>query len=378
MQHVRVEISEPVLDAGGDHDRLVGQQDCDIVADGDLGAAADHLENLFHGVDVDRRPKPLIAILLEDAQLPAADEARHAHPRCDTLAPRFDRLSVMNEDVHRMSPQLRLRLSVSCGKIGRKMPHAGADGALHYEDVGHGDPIVFVPGFGGVGSFWRPQIEFFQPRFRVITLDQRGTGASARSRQPYSVDGMADDVEAVLEAARIETATVVGHSTGGVIAQLLAVRTPHRIARLVLSSTWSSPGPYLRRVFEFRRALLQIGATDLFHQAGVFFRYPPSYSETHDAAFDNAAEVDIDITIARIDAILGADLVDVTGRIDAPTMIVAARDDCLVPAFMSEEVARRMPKAKCVMFEQGGHFLPETCSGEYNAVLDEFLSQRGS
>ena len=253
------------------------------------------------------------------------------------------------------------------------MPYAGPGDALYYEDVGHGYPIVFIPGFGGVGSFWRNQIDFFKPRFRVITIDQRGAGASARSRQEYSLNQMTEDVRTVMDRAGIDMAVLVGHSTGGAIAQTLAVWAPDRVAGLLLSSTWCKPGNYFRRVFEFRRSLLQIGAEDLFHKAGVFFRYPPDYAEAHDAAFDGGGAVDVEITTARIDAILQADLSLVTDRIKTPTLVVAARDDCLIPRYMSDEVAQRIPGSKYVVLDHGGHFLPETRSPDYNALLDDFL-----
>jgi aminoacrylate hydrolase len=142
---------------------------------------------------------------------------------------------------------------------------------------------------------------------------------------------------------------------------------------MLLSSTWCKPCNYFRRVFEFRRSLLEIGATDLFHKAGVFFRYPPNYAEAHDTAFENGGTVDIEITIARINAILRADLSLVTDRINVPTLVVAARDDCLIPQYMSDEVAKRIPGSKYVVLDQGGHFLPETHSSEYNILLDDFL-----
>lgn len=253
------------------------------------------------------------------------------------------------------------------------MPYAGSSNDLFYEDVGNGHPIFFIPGFGGVGSFWRSQVEFFKRRFRIITIDQRGAGASARNQQEYSLAQMTDDVLTVADAAKIDTAVFVGHSTGGAIAQALAVRVPDRVTGMLLSSTWCKPGNYFRRVFEFRRSLLEIGATDLFHKAGIFFRYPPSYAEEHDRAFENGGTVDVEITIARINAILQADLTPIIDRIDVPTLVVAARDDCLIPQYMSDEVARQISASKYVVLNEGGHFLPETRSSDYNALLDDFL-----
>ena len=256
---------------------------------------------------------------------------------------------------------------------GISMPYAGSNNALYYDDDGDGHPIVFVPGFGGIGSFWRSQIAFFKKQFRVITVDQRGTGASARTRDEYSIKQMTEDVQIVLDAAGIQRAVLVGHSTGGAIAQTLAVWAPDRIAGLLLSSTWSTPGSYFRRGFEFRRSLLELGATDLFHKAGIFFRYPPYYAEAHDAAFDSGGPVDVGITISRINAVIRADLTPLTHQIVSPTLVVASRDDMLVPHYMSEEVARRISHSRLVVLDQGGHFLPETRSTEYNGLLESFL-----
>ncbi|WP_213772253.1 alpha/beta hydrolase [Bradyrhizobium sp. dw_78] len=255
------------------------------------------------------------------------------------------------------------------------MPHAGPDSALFYEDKGRGDAILFIPGFGGVGSFWNRQIRYFSDRFRVITIDQRGTGASARSRQTYSLDQMTDDARTVLDAAGVRSTIVVGHSTGGAIAQMLAAKMPDRVSRIVLSSTWCKPGNYFRRVFEFRRSLLELGEVDLFHKAGIFFRYPPEYAERHDQAFEaGGGPPDIEITISRINAILQSDMTSLIPDIRAPTLVVAARDDTLVPKYMSDEVARSIAGSKYVVLNEGGHFIPETRSDEYNAVLDDFLT----
>jgi len=258
------------------------------------------------------------------------------------------------------------------------MPYAGANDALYYEDIGDGPTILFIPGFGGVSSFWRGQIDYFRGRYRVIAVDQRGAGASARSRQDYSIAQMTEDVRIVMDAAHIDSATVVGHSTGGAIAQTLAVSARERVAAIVLSSTWCTPGNYFRRVFEFRRSLLQIGAIDLFHKAGVFFRYPPTYAETHDASFDAGGTVDVDITISRINAILEADMSLVSPRVEVPALVLAARDDCLIPAYMSEEVAQRIPGANYAVVDSGGHFLPETRCDDYNTLLNDFLRDLGT
>lgn len=253
------------------------------------------------------------------------------------------------------------------------MPHTTLDDGLFYEIHGSGAPIFFIPGFGGVGSFWRQQIEYFGANHRVLTLDQRGTGASARTPDGYSLDQMTRDAVSVLDAAKVDRAIIVGHSTGGAVAQALAAEHPKRVVAVVLSSTWCRPGTYFRRAFEFRRSLLEAGMIDLFHQAGIFFRYPPDHIEVNEGALSMQGSVDVEITINRINAIINADLSDRIGRIACPALIVSTRDDCVVPQFMSDEVARRLKGSRSVVFEHGGHFIPNTRVSQYNATLEGFF-----
>jgi aminoacrylate hydrolase len=65
---------------------------------------------------------------------------------------------------------------------------AVADGEIYYEEAGRGQPLIFVSGLGGTGSYWRPQVPAFSSRFRVITYDHRGMGSSDRLQCEFSID----------------------------------------------------------------------------------------------------------------------------------------------------------------------------------------------
>src|SRR5215213_8256075 len=109
--------------------------------------------------------------------------------------------------------------------------------ALAYDIRGRGSPLVLIQGVG-VGRWgWEPVADRLARRFQVITIDNRGIGASDAPPGHYSTRVMADDVLAVLDHAGVRQASLVGTSLGGMIAQELALAHPERVDRLVLVAT---------------------------------------------------------------------------------------------------------------------------------------------
>jgi pimeloyl-ACP methyl ester carboxylesterase len=115
----------------------------------------------------------------------------------------------------------------------------GSGARISYEDAGSGPAVILVQGVGVVGNGWRPQVEGLRDRFRLLTFDNRGIGASTLGTAPLTIEAMAADAWAVAGAAGVERAHVVGHSMGGVIAQAMALARPERVASLGLLCTFA-------------------------------------------------------------------------------------------------------------------------------------------
>ena len=108
---------------------------------------------------------------------------------------------------------------------------------IGYDRRGRGSPLVLIQGVG-VGRWgWEPVADRLARRFQVITIDNRGIGASDAPPGHYSTRVMAEDILAVLDDAGIQRASLVGTSLGGMIAQELALAHPERVDRLVLVAT---------------------------------------------------------------------------------------------------------------------------------------------
>ena len=253
------------------------------------------------------------------------------------------------------------------------------DAEIFYESTGDCAPLLLVPGLGGQGSFWAQQVQDFARDFRVIVHDHRGTGASTHSRIRYSVEQMADDVLRLMDALKIDSAHFAGHSTGGAIGQVIAQDHPDRLRSLVLSATWTGQDPFFRRLFESRREILVTSGVESYLRASVLMLAPPWWVRDNDALLAEqhrqtaAASPPLEVLTSRIDAIVRFDRRARLGEIRTPTLVVVAADDMITPRFFSDELAERIPGAKLVVLDAGGHYAPVCLPAPYNAEVGAFL-----
>ena len=127
----------------------------------------------------------------------------------------------------------------------------------YYEQRGSGPPLVFVHGAILDHTQWEPQMEALAEEYHTVAYDVRGhgrTGGSTRDR--YSIELFADDLDALIRALGLDTPVICGLSTGGCIAQVYAARYPDRIAGLVLADTFT-PELLDRREWLQRSAMLR-------------------------------------------------------------------------------------------------------------------------
>jgi aminoacrylate hydrolase len=253
------------------------------------------------------------------------------------------------------------------------------DCSLYYERHGIGFPVLFISGLNGFASFWQDQVAAFGKRFEVITFDHRGIGQSGEARMGYTVERMAADVVGLLDALRIKRTHVIGHSTGGAIAQVLAIEHPNRLASAVLAATWTKADAYFRRLFAFRKeVLLQLGPSSYLASATLYW-YPSWWVARNNErlrqleAQNLAAFAPVEIVASRIDAMLAFDRTSELGRIKIPTLVIGAEDDIVTPAYFSEELARMIPAAEIKLFPRGGHFLAHVRAREFNNAVLPFL-----
>ena len=119
---------------------------------------------------------------------------------------------------------------------------------MEIEQWGHGDrPLVLVHGYTGSRDDWLEQLPALSELGLTIALDLRGHGGSSNSGAPsdYTFERLADDLLQAFDALEIERCDLLGHSMGGIVAQLATLRAPERVASLVLMDTIATGMPLL-------------------------------------------------------------------------------------------------------------------------------------
>jgi pimeloyl-ACP methyl ester carboxylesterase len=278
------------------------------------------------------------------------------------------------------------------------MPHLERDGVkISYRLHGtSGDPLLLLMGLGIDSNGWALQVPAFAANHRLLLVDNRGVGRSGKPPGPYSTATMADDAIAALDAAGIERAHVVGLSMGGMIAQEVAIRHPHRVGALALCSTYARPGREVTETSEKGNSqfggislveLAKGGQVDLskFDVRGLLdFLLPLVFS----ARFlkENSSFLDMFLAQAlangfsaegffgQVGAVLSHDTVARLGTVKSPTLVMTGTVDDLVPPHHSDELQRLIPGAKLTRVEGGTHGFNFEMSVRFNEILLEFLA----
>ncbi len=163
---------------------------------------------------------------------------------------------------------------------------------LYVKTVGHGPPLVVVHGGPGAShDYLLPNLYRLASSYRLVFIDERGSGRSPRLEDTtqYTVEKMADDVEAVRTGLQLGKIALLGHSFGGVVVQAYAFKYQEHLSHLILGSTFSSTRELNEALARMKQAMPaeKRARLDALEKAGLFDkgelwergRYPDDYAK---------------------------------------------------------------------------------------------------
>jgi 3-oxoadipate enol-lactonase len=244
-----------------------------------------------------------------------------------------------------------------------------------------GEPLLLIQGLGTDSRGWALQRMAFGRRYRCFAPDNRGTGHSGKPPGPYSLDQMARDAVAVLDAEAIDSAHVIGASMGGVIAQIIGVLHPERTRSLVLACTACRHHQWrIELLQEWAEAVSTRGSAGLSADA-LRWLVGPRLHKRFGVWLNLLARILLQTDpggfVAQVEAIVNApdELRFELAHVRVPALVITGSQDSLTPIGDAEELAEAIPGAQLVELRGAAHGLMVEAPNAFNSEVLHFLDE---
>lgn len=225
---------------------------------------------------------------------------------------------------------------------------------LHYWIDGPADaPVVlFVNSLGTDLRMWTPQVAAFADRLRVVRYDSRGHGRSDAPPGPYTLERLALDALALLDALNVERAHVCGLSLGGMVALWLAIHRPARVGRAVFANTAARIGSDV--TWTARSEAVQAGGMAAIRDAVLARFLSAGFRASHPDVTRTVSEMLLATPphgyIGCCAALRDADLRHLASTIEAPSLVIGGElDEATSPAQAEDLHAAIVPSELMVI-----------------------------
>jgi 3-oxoadipate enol-lactonase len=258
------------------------------------------------------------------------------------------------------------------------------DGELYVEERGSGFPLLLIQGLGYAVWAWRRQLPELSRRRRTIAFDNRGAGRSFKPPGPYSIEQLADDAGALLDALGVERSHVLGLSMGGYISQMLALRRPDLVRSLVLAGT--GPGAPTHTPIPEGTLSEWLAHAHLppeqYARRTMHLSFAPGWADAHADEYEELLAARLEYPTppecwqAQYDACVRfAENGIPVERIEVPVRIIHGDADRVVPVENGRALARRLPRAELVVLPGAGHLALMEDPERFNRLAVEFLDR---
>ena len=267
----------------------------------------------------------------------------------------------------------------------RSVTHRGS--ALSWFVVGDGPPVVLIHGTGISGIAWQPQVDALKHSFSCLCFDNRGIGRSQPAGEAISLEIMAEDVLAIMDAQGWHEAHLCGHSLGGLIALFAARMSPARVRSLSLLCTFAS-GATPTRMTPWIIGMgirSRLGTRKMRQNAMLAMVMPEACLQTaeRDAwarriadVFGREIEDQPAIVMKQLAAMQRANATPFLHELrDIPTLVVSARHDRIAPPNAGRALAASLPGSVYVEIADGAHAVTIQLADQVNALLLDHLQR---
>lgn len=262
------------------------------------------------------------------------------------------------------------------------MPYVSSDEAqIYFETTGEGPPLLLISGIASDVASWAPVVPMLAERFRLVMPDNRGAGRT-QDDGPISPQDWIADCQAVLDHLEIDSAHVLGHSLGGMIAIRLALQVPERVDKLILCSTAPTQDEKALALMREMAALYEscIEPEAWFRILFQWLFAPPFFDDPEGvaAAAQLAADYEFRQSPAnfrrQVEALPRFEEFNTTA-IDRETLLVVAEHDLMIPPGLSQRSLEAVPGLRVQTLPGAGHSLHWDQPAGFCNIVIRFLER---
>jgi len=258
---------------------------------------------------------------------------------------------------------------------------------LNYEQQGSGEPLILLPFLSADNACYTFQVAEYAKHFTCISIDLRGTGESDRPTTPYSIEDLADDIAAFLDALNIPSAHITGLSLGGGIGLWLAAKYPDKVKSLSVHSGWGKTDLFVKTLVDgwqvTAKALNNVPEMTIQNifpwcfMPELYAERPDYIQSLSDFVRSRPAQTVADF-ILQSNAVIAHDVEEQLINITAPTQISFGSHDMVTSTRFAFPMQERIRNTELIIFDRCAHAPNFERVDEFNQRTLEFLQRQQS
>ena len=249
---------------------------------------------------------------------------------------------------------------------------------------GQGPVVVLSHALGCDLTMWEPVAALLQSRYTVLRYDHRGHGHSEAPQGPYSIDMLADDVAALIEAQGLGPVHFVGLSMGGMTAQALAARHPQHVKSIVVANSAQVYDEAARAMWQGRIKTVESSGMTAIAEGAMQRWFTPEFradeqgsgAATVAALRQRLEKVQSAPYMASCQAIANLDCRAGNARISCPTLVIGGTRDEATPVALSQAIVASIAGAQLRTLD-AAHLSAVEQPVAFAGLLDEFFARVG-
>ncbi|MFZ0042650.1 MAG: alpha/beta fold hydrolase [Solirubrobacteraceae bacterium] len=251
---------------------------------------------------------------------------------------------------------------------------------LHVRECGDGHPLLLINGIGAHLEMWA-SLERLLPAARLVAFDAPGTGRSATSWFPLSIDALTGVAQRLLDRLGYDQVDVLGYSFGGLVAQHLARAAPDRVRRLVLAATtpgWGgvpgSPWTLAQMSTPLRYYWRPYYDAVIGTLMGGRARHDREFVRRHGDARRRNPPTPLGYMQQLLAMATSPGTLGWLHEVTAPTLVITGDDDPVMPLANALLLAGGLPSARLLLAPGEGHLLLMDDASLAFPAIESFLS----